>query len=126
MLVDDSEIDIFINKKILEGNHFSRDILSTTSPREALDMLQNLRNGNVPDLIFLDLNMPVIDGFRFLSEFTNLPKSVRDQIGIIVLTSSENDVDRFMAAQSNSVIEYISKPLTDEKLEKIRRMMLDA
>ncbi|MEJ2005846.1 MAG: response regulator [Cyclobacteriaceae bacterium] len=126
MLIDDSEIDIFISKKILEVNHFSRDIVSTTSPREALDMLKTARNGSIPELIFLDLNMPVIDGFRFLSEFADLPKSVRDQIGIVVLTSSENDLDRDMASQSTSVIEYVSKPLTEEKVSKIRRMIIRA
>ena len=124
MLVDDSEIDIFISKKVLEVNQFSRDIVSTTSPREALDMLQDVQNGRIPELIFLDLNMPVIDGFRFLNEFSELPATVRRHISIVVLTSSDNDIDKEFAAQSNDVIQFISKPLTDEKVSMLRDIIL--
>ncbi|MCA6073551.1 response regulator [Fulvivirga sedimenti] len=126
MLVDDSEIDIFINRKILEFNHFSRDIVSTTSPREALDMLSDSEISKIPEVIFLDLNMPVIDGFRFLYEFSELPEQIRKYISIVVLTSSDNDLDKELANQSSSVIKFISKPLTDEKVLAIRDMIIRA
>ena len=126
MLVDDSEIDLFINRKILEYNHFCRDIISTTSPREALDMLRNLDHKRAPEIIFLDLNMPVINGFKFLNEFSKLPKNVRDQISIVVLTSSDNYEDKKRVAKSSSVIKFISKPLTDEKVLGLRKMIVRA
>lgn len=118
MLIDDNEIDIFINKRLLEFNNFSHKILSACSGREALDQLKN-RN-NPPDVIFLDLNMPVINGFRFLNELTKLPDAVKGSIQVVVLSSSENKRDIRRASSNPVVIEYISKPLTHEKIKDLK------
>lgn len=119
LLVDDNEIDLFINRKILEFNQFSKRIISTTSPMKALHMLSS-ETGDLPEIVFLDLNMPIMDGFKFLREFANLSEMVRTQVSIVILTSSENICDKELAVQSNAVVRYVSKPLTDEKVARLK------
>lgn len=119
LLIDDSEIDLFINKKILEFNHFSKQITSTTSPLKALEMLSTTDN-ELPEVVFLDLNMPIMDGFKFIRAFSALPKFVQENVSIVVLTSSENIHDRRLARESDRVVHFVSKPLTDEKVIQLK------
>ena len=121
LLIDDSEIDLFINRKILEFNNFSNNIVSVTSPCRALELLMS--SENLPAVIFLDLNMPIMDGFKFIEKFETLPDYVTSRISIVVLTSSNNNIDRKLAVRSSNVVRYISKPLTDEKITKLKEEM---
>ena len=121
MLVDDNEIDIFITKRLLEFNNFSKNISAACSGRDALEQLKN--HQNLPDVIFLDLNMPVIDGFRFLNELSKLPNTVKGNIQVVVLSSSENQRDIKRATKNPVVVEYVSKPLTHEKIRDLRNLL---
>ncbi len=121
MLIDDNEIDIFITKRLLEFNNFSHSICSACSGRDALDQLKN--HENLPDVIFLDLNMPVLNGFRFLKELSKLPDSVKKSVQVVVLTSSENKKDMKRATENPVVVKYISKPLTHEKIKDLRNLL---
>ncbi|MTI37889.1 response regulator, partial [Fulvivirga lutimaris] len=73
--------------------------------------------------IFLDLNMPIMDGFRFLYEFSLMSDEVKSKIKIVVLTSSDNSNDKEKVAANADVLTYISKPLTDQKLGDIASML---
>ncbi|MEX2336484.1 MAG: response regulator [Fulvivirga sp.] len=126
ILIDDNEIDIFINRKVLEFNHFANRVMTYSSAREALDYLKSASEKDIPDLIFLDLNMPVVDGFRFLYEFTELPDDLRKRSGIVVLSSSNNIRDMEKIGLSPDVINFLPKPLTEEKLKQIRGLMKEA
>jgi len=117
MIVDDNEIDIFINKKVLEFSDFCSDTICMKSASDALDFLKD--GNDLPELILLDLNMPVIDGFRFLYEFSKLPEDTRSRIKIVVLTSSNNARDKEKVAANPYVLEYVSKPLNEQKLQRI-------
>src|SRR5438067_1599134 len=92
LLIDDNEIDVLVNRKILENEMFAGEISSHSSATDALKMLQN-SNGNLPDLIFLDIMMPVMDGFAFLDEFAKLPDAVTKQCKIVMLSTSESFKD---------------------------------
>ena len=122
LLIDDSEIDLFINQKILEFNNFSDNIISLTSPLKALELL--LTVDCLPNVIFLDLNMPIMDGFHFIEKFETLPDYIQNSVSIVVLTSSDNGIDKKMANKSTNVIRYISKPLTDEKVLKLKNELV--
>ncbi|MTI19947.1 response regulator [Fulvivirga sp. RKSG066] len=123
MIVDDNEVDIFINKKVLEFSNFCSETICMTSATDALDYLQG--DNILPEVIFLDLNMPVVDGFRFLFEYAKFPESIRQQISIVVLTSSDNNRDKEKIAANPDVLQFVSKPLNEFKLKKIKDDLFD-
>jgi len=123
MIVDDNEIDIFINKKVIEFNRFAETSICMTSASEALTYLKN--KNTLPEVIFLDLNMPVMDGYQFLLDFSKFPKEIKDQIKIVVLTSSDNDRDKEKAAANPDVMSFVCKPLNENKLNKIKAELFD-
>lgn len=122
MLVDDNDTDNFINKRIIELAGFSSDIVVKNSGKSALEFLNTNKDNpeKLPELIFLDINMPVVDGFVFLYEFEGFPDHVKEKSKIIILSSSDNkkDIDRIV--DNEYVIKFITKPLTEEALETLK------
>ena len=122
MLVDDNDTDNFISKRIIELTGFARRIEVRNSGKSALDYLRENQQipDNIPNLIFLDINMPVVDGFVFLYEFDKFNELVKSKTRIIILSSSDNkrDIDRIV--NNNHVINFITKPLTEVSLEDVR------
>ncbi len=125
MLIDDNEIDNIINQKMIEGNDFAERLYIHTGSRSALEFLQNLDRDTealkhlLPDIIFLDINMPVMDGFQFLEEYDKLSANIKDHCKVVMLTTSINPSDMDLAKKSKYVYRYINKPLTSEFLKEI-------
>jgi len=121
LLVDDNDTDNFISKRIIELTKFAKRIEIKNSGKSALQYLEHARedNNKLPDLIFLDINMPIVDGFVFLYEFEKFPIHVRDKCKVIILSSSDNkrDIDRIVDNQY--VVKFITKPLTDDILKEV-------
>ena len=92
MLIDDSSIDNFITTKMIEQSDLTKEITIMESGRKALFFLKENTSHieNLPDIIFLDLNMPVLDGFDFLKEFSDFPEVIKKKCQIVVLTSSDS------------------------------------
>lgn len=126
MLVDDSETDNFIHKRVIELSKFAEKVLVKDSGKSALEYLEkNFNNfSNLPNLIFLDINMPIVDGFVFLYEFENFPEEVKEKCKIIILSSSDNkrDIDRIV--DNKYVVGYITKPLSMEAVHDIKLEMI--
>jgi len=126
MLIDDNEIDNLINQKMLEGTNFAERIYVYTSGKSALEFLKNLQRDKnldkalIPDVIFLDINMPLLDGFQFLDEFDNLDKQISQKSKIVMLTTSINPTDRERSDNNHNVLAFINKPLNHEYLEDIK------
>jgi len=125
MLLDDNELDNFINQKIMEANHFAASVYINTGSKSALEFLNNLsisssENLNIfPEVIFVDLNMPMIDGFQFIESLKkSLPKQI-DGLKLVILTSSTNPSDRQKAAEISKNIVFLNKPLTGEMLTQL-------
>ena len=116
MLIDDNELDNFIHKKIIESEKFAGNVLIHSSAQTALDYLKkNSQNSElVPDVIFLDIIMPGMDGFGFLDEFDKLDDSVRKKPRVIMLSTSESFKDLNRANQNKYVRKFLNKPLTAE------------
>jgi CheY-like chemotaxis protein len=120
LLIDDSDIDLFIQRRFLEVYNFSNQLLLYKSAEEALQWLEGADGDNPPDIIFLDLNMPEIDGFSFLKNFLKLPDKIKLKSKIVVLTSSNNEKDREQAFSFNNVIQFITKPLKQTDIEELK------
>ncbi len=125
MLVDDNDTDNFISKRIIEITGFSNRIEVRNSGKSALDYLrENQANAdNIPNLIFLDINMPVVDGFVFLYEFDKFSELVKSKARIIILSSSDNKRDIDKIVNNNHVINFITKPLTEVSLDEVRTIL---
>lgn len=122
MLVDDNDTDNFISKRIIEITKFARNVEVKNSGKAALDYLKE-NEGDVdmiPSVIFLDINMPIVDGFVFLYEFEKFSEMIRNKSKVIILSSSDNKRDIDKIVNNNYVIKFITKPLTEAALEEIR------
>lgn len=123
VLIDDSDIDLFIQRRFLEVYHFSNHLITYKSAEEALNWLKDINGEAAPDIIFLDLNMPEVDGFTFLKSFTDLPEKVKKKAKIVVLTSSNSLKDRELAFENKNVIQFITKPLKQTDIEELQRII---
>lgn len=123
ILIDDSDIDLFIQRRFLEVYHFSDTLVLYNSAEEALGWLKEMKGEAAPDVIFLDLNMPEIDGFSFLNNFKKLPQEVLDKCKIVVLTSSNSAKDREQAFSFNNVIQFITKPIKQSDIEDLKKLI---
>jgi CheY-like chemotaxis protein len=122
MLVDDNDTDNFISKRIIEITKFAKRVEVKGSGKAALDYLRENQNNseNLPSLIFLDINMPIVDGFVFLYEFEKFNELVRNKCKVIILSSSDNKRDIDKIVNNNHVIKFITKPLTEVALDEIK------
>ncbi|MFM7218261.1 MAG: two-component system response regulator [Bacteroidota bacterium] len=121
MLVDDNELDNFINKKLLETETFATDILVHTSAVNALDDLKKraAQPASLPRIIFLDIMMPGMDGFGFLDEFASLPEEVRKSCKVVMLSTTESFKDLNRANQNPFVYKFLNKPMNKAVLDAI-------
>lgn len=122
LLVDDNDTDNFISKRIIEITKFSSRVEVKSSGKGALDYLREHQNTveQIPSIIFLDINMPIVDGFVFLYEFEKFNELVKNKSKVIILSSSDNKRDIDKIVNNNHVIKFITKPLTEMALDEIR------
>lgn len=123
MLIDDSELDNFINEKTLEANHFAKKIYVHTSAKSALEFLQNLVTMGseyadvYPKVIFIDINMPMMDGFQFIDHYKKTTEASLQKPKLVILTSSVYNEDRQKANAISPDIIFLNKPLTKSMLD---------
>jgi len=122
MIVDDSKLDRFIATSAIERNEFAEEIVSFGSGIDALEYLHSLKNPSLcPEVIFLDINMPVMNGFEFLNDYMKLPPSIQKRSSIIMISSSESS-DDFRKIKAYPCIEmFFSKPFSPSILTTIRK-----
>jgi CheY-like chemotaxis protein len=126
MLIDDNEIDNFINEKLIKAYLFAENVYVHTSTKSALEFLKNLEvtfdelpAELIPSHILLDINMPILDGFHFLDEFEKFSGGIKDKIKVIMLTTSMNPMDIEKSKAYKSVAKFLHKPLTEAELMQL-------
>ncbi len=118
MIIDESELDCFIARKIIENTDKSLKVITFHNAKIALTTISEtpVDNHLARSIILLDLQMPIMDGFKFVEEFEKLPSTIKNNYIIIILsaTMNANDISRVLAYSSvNSILD---KPLTREKV----------
>jgi CheY-like chemotaxis protein len=115
ILVDDDDVFNFLNRNLLQKSTFFNKIHICSSGIKALDLLKEI----TPDIIFLDIRMPIMSGFEFLDEFEKLPDTFKSKINIVMLTSSLDDSDIEKAFTYKNVVSFINKPFNTNKLSEV-------
>ena len=127
LLVDDNDTDNFISKRIIEITKFADKVIVKNSGKSALEYLESAQNNEaeLPNVIFLDINMPIVDGFVFLFEFEMFPDNLKQKCKIIILSSSNNKRDIAKIVDNEYVIKFITKPLTEKALQEIQGILAE-
>jgi len=123
LLIDDDEINNMICTKIISKNDFATNVVACSSARQGLKYLQDaLADGAkpLPTVIFLDINMPVMNGWDFLDQYKQMPGLADKGIILIMLSSSSSANDLSRAQGYPQVSDYITKPLTAAHLQHVR------
>ncbi len=119
MVVDDSETDNAMNMQVISNNGFCNEVKTQTSAKKTLEYLRTTPADELPDVIFLDIVMPEMDGFAFLTEFEKLPQDVHRKCKIVLLSSSDSFKDLNRANKNRFVKRFLNKPLTGTMLQAI-------
>jgi CheY-like chemotaxis protein len=118
MLVDDSSDDNFFHEREIKKADLKTTVITKFSGKKALEYLKSKEDPR-SDLIFLDINMPGMNGWEFLEEYSQLDKELQGHAIIIMLTTSDNFEDLAKAKAWNFVSDYITKPLTKEMMNDV-------
>ncbi len=120
-IVDDDSIYVFGLKKLIEIHNLCENLLVFQNGEAAMKYLKPVVNDpqSVPDVILLDINMPVMDGWAFLEEFTKIKPNLAKEVIIYMVSSSIHDNDIEKAKKYSEVSDYVVKPITIPDLNKI-------
>ena len=121
MLVDDNPDDNFFHERVIRKGQFAHCIIPKESAKDALTYLKSKSKDDPDqiDIIFLDINMPGMNGWEFLEEYGKLEKELQGGMVIIMLTTSDNPDDKLKATKWNFVADFRTKPLTSQMLDDI-------
>jgi len=121
MFVDDNNIDLLIGRKMVQLTGFTTKVISFNSADTALEYLRASAGQprRIPEIIFLDLSMPIISGLDFLDLFGELPVSIRQTSKIVILTNSCDPRDIAQAAMYPIVVDVLRKPLIPALLKSL-------
>lgn len=119
ILVDDDRIDLFIHAETIKSLPFVTSVLQFPLAGTALNYLETHDAAQWPDVLLLDIHMPVMNGFDFLLKYSELPLLSRKKCKVILLSSSLNSEDHKKAENSSDVFGFIGKPLNIAKLQEL-------
>lgn len=122
-IIDDDDIYLNLIKRVIETKKLCENLIIFKNGKQSLDyfesLLQNLNEGEVPDIILIDLNMPIMDGWEFVEQFTKIKNRFNKLITLYIVSSSINPADIDRAKSLNSIKDYLVKPIVINQLETI-------
>jgi response regulator of citrate/malate metabolism len=120
LIIDDNDVDLFINESLLKEVKLSREVKREISPANVISGLKKTQKlADVPDLIFIDLQVEEKSGFNFLDEFSGLSDFIRNKCKIIVIAGADNYEEKTRILLNPNVIRYLVKPLDIIQLKYI-------
>jgi CheY-like chemotaxis protein len=126
MVVDDSEIERYLSKIVIKKYHFAEQVLVFNSAVGALAYLHSLDQDDLsvfPDVIFLDIHMPVMTGFDFMDKFLEFSGPIKSYSRIIIFSSTDAYEDHVRMRNYPIIHKFIRKPLNEEKLNELTRIL---
>jgi CheY-like chemotaxis protein len=118
LLIDDSEIDVLVNRRLIQLTNFASAVTVTSSGEEALHFLREECTSakDAPDWIFLDMHLPMMSGYDFIEEFKALPSFITGKSRIIILSVFQKQEMLIKAFENKFVAGQFEKPLTQQAL----------
>lgn len=124
LCVDDDPITLMLCKMVISKALFSNEIATAKNGEDALryfdKLKENTPNHSKPQLIFLDLNMPVMGGWEFLDSFSTAEYSEYHNTKVIILSSTIDPADLEKSKKYPMVMDFLSKPISKEMLESLK------
>jgi len=126
LLIDDDQVYLFAATKTIEATGLAGNVEVCTNGLDALEYLKKIIGsaGKLPDVIFIDINMPVMDGWEFLEEYKTLVNYIAIPIKIYILSSSVDKNDIMRSKEYNSVIDYVVKPVYKDRFSEILQAVI--
>lgn len=127
-VIDDDDIYRYTISKNLKALNLTSDMLVFSDREQAINfMTDNVGNPNqLPDIILLDINMPVMDGFQFMEEYVKLEPLIAKEIAVYMISSSVNPQDIQRAKAVPEIADYLVKPINPTKLGAILQSLMEA
>jgi CheY-like chemotaxis protein len=119
-IIDDDQIYVFSFKRLLNIKNICPQLIDFQNGQDAIDFLSNPDNTEqLPDVIFLDINMPVMDGWDFIEAFGEIKSRLGKEITIYMVSSSINISDITRAKSNSSITDYLIKPISESVLTSL-------
>ena len=121
MIIDDNTIDLYISSRLITKNYFGKKVLMYSDAKEALKYLQENQHdfSMLPQIIFVDIYMPIMSGFEFLDAYDKLPLDLKNKCRTYIISSTIDEDDIIRARRDKNVISFQVKPINKEFLERI-------